>query len=83
MRSRHPQLVALGERIRHLRRDAGYSQEGFATEAGLDRAYYGGIERGERNVAAINLIAIARTLGVEVGELFPRMRSLKRVATGE
>ncbi len=72
------QLVALGRKIRVLRKASGYSQEGFAAEAGLDRAYYGGVERGERNVATLNLIRIADTLDVEVGDLFPPLRSLKR-----
>ncbi|MBI2799003.1 MAG: helix-turn-helix transcriptional regulator [Gammaproteobacteria bacterium] len=52
----------IGERIRELRLKAGYSQEGFAAEAGLDRAYYGGVERGERNIAALNLVMIAAVL---------------------
>lgn len=65
------QLAALGAQIRELRRAKGYAQEEFANEVGLDRSYYGGIERGERNVAALNLIRIARALGVDVGELFP------------
>ena len=67
----------IGQRIRDLRVDAGYSQEGFAVDAGLDRAYYGGVERGERNVAALNLITIATVLGKEVGDLFPPLRGLK------
>ena len=65
------ELVALGKQIRTLRSNKGYAQEEFANEVGLDRSYYGGIERGERNVAALNLIKIAKTLGVQVGELFP------------
>jgi len=36
----------------------------------------GGIERGERNIAALNLIRIAKILKVEVGDLFPAIRSL-------
>ncbi len=76
---KHPQLVALGRRIRALRKERGFSQEAFASEAGLDRAYYGGIERGERNVAALNLFRIAAALQVEVGELFPPQRSLQAV----
>jgi transcriptional regulator with XRE-family HTH domain len=44
--------------------------------AGLDRAYYGGIERGERNVAALNLIKMAVALDVEVGNLFPKLTEL-------
>ena len=65
--AKNPQLVALGERIRALRRERSISQEDFAARVGLDRSYYGG---GERNVAALNLIRIAAALGVEVGALF-------------
>ena len=73
-----PQLLALGKQIRKLREQSGLSQEAFASEAGLDRAYYGGVERGERNIASINLIQIAATLGVEVRDLFPSMKTLKK-----
>jgi transcriptional regulator with XRE-family HTH domain len=69
---KHPQLISLGRQIRSLRKSKGFTQEGFATEAGLDRSYYGAIERGENNVASLNLIKIAQTLGVEVGDLFPK-----------
>ena len=71
---RDSQLVAVGRRIRALREERGYSQEGFAAAAGLDRAYYGSVERGERNVAALNLIRIAKTLRVEVGAFFPLLK---------
>ena len=77
---RHPHLVALGKQIRELRLAKGYSQENFANEMGLGRSYFGGVERGDRNVSAINLIRIAAALNVEVGELFPTMKSLKKVA---
>lgn len=53
------------------------SQEAFADEVGLDRTYVGGIERGERNIATLNLIRIAIALNVEVGQLFPSIESLK------
>lgn len=42
-------IVTLGKRIRALRLRTGLSQERFAARAGLDRTYYAGIERGERN----------------------------------
>ena len=32
--------------------------------------------RGERNIAAINLIRIAKALKTEVGDLFPSVRTL-------
>lgn len=71
-------LALLGKRIRRLREEKGVSQEEFAALADLDRAYYGGIERGERNVAVLNLIKIAVALEVEVGELFPSLAVLHR-----
>lgn len=63
-------LKALGARVRELRKAAGYSQEDFALEVGLDRTYMGGVERGERNVAVLNLRKIAAGLGISVGDLF-------------
>jgi transcriptional regulator with XRE-family HTH domain len=72
-------LVALGEQIRRVRQERNISQEDFAARAGIARSYYGGIERGERNVAALNLMRIALTLGVEVGELFPSQQTLKNI----
>ncbi len=71
---RHPALVALGQQIRKVRQARHISQEDFAAQAGLGRSYYGSIERGERNVAALNLMRIAAALDVEVGELFPSAR---------
>ncbi len=62
-------LERFGKRVRELRTEAGYSQEGFAAECGLDRTYVGGIERGERNVALRNIEVVAKTLGISVAEL--------------
>ena len=67
-------LVQLGSRIRAIREARGISQEQMAMDAGLDRAYYGRIERGEVNVAALNLLKIADTLEVEVGEFFSQSK---------
>jgi transcriptional regulator with XRE-family HTH domain len=48
----------------------GVSQEAFADLCGLDRTYVGGIERGERNVALVNVEKIARAFRVSIAELF-------------
>ncbi len=65
-------LVKLGGHIRQLRREKGYSQEGFAAAAGIDRSYMGAIERGERNITSHYWIRIAKTLEVSrIGDLFP------------
>ena len=42
----------------------------MALKSGLDRSYLGQIERGESNVALINIHRIAAALEVEAGELF-------------
>ena len=75
---KHPHLLLLGRRIKELRQTNGYSQEAFAGECGLDRSYYGGVERGERNIAVLNLIKIATVMRVEVGELIPSIKSFRK-----
>ncbi|ARG96762.1 helix-turn-helix domain-containing protein [Legionella micdadei] len=77
MRKKHPALIKLGNNIRELRKLKNLSQEAFADEIGLDRTYVGGIERGERNLAALNIIRIAVALDVEVGQLFPSINILR------
>lgn len=64
-----PSLKALGERIRAARKAAGFSQEDFAFETGLDRSYMGGVERGQRNLSFLKLCAIARVLKSDLGVL--------------
>ncbi len=63
-------VVTLGKRIRELRLRTGRSQEKFAAAAGLDRTYYAGIERGERNPSVKQLAKIAAALDVSIGMLF-------------
>ncbi len=79
---RNAALVALGQQIRKVRRERGFSQENFAYGAGLDRSYYGGVERGERNLSALHLMRIAVALKVEVGELFPKAQMLAVLLDG-
>jgi transcriptional regulator with XRE-family HTH domain len=42
----------------------GLSQQDFAHEIEMDRTYYGGVERGERNVSIDNVERIAKGLGI-------------------
>jgi transcriptional regulator with XRE-family HTH domain len=65
-------LAALGKRIRRLREARGMSQEEAARVIGLDRSYYGRIERGKVNVSAVNLLKIAAGLKTSVGRFFDR-----------
>ena len=59
-----------GQRIRTLREGRGLSQEQLAELSGLDRTYISGIERGIRNVALRNIVALAQALDVSLSELF-------------
>jgi transcriptional regulator with XRE-family HTH domain len=47
----------------------GLSQEALAAEAGLDRSYMGGIERGEHNLTAMNFVKIATALDIRPSKL--------------
>lgn len=67
-----PHRVAFGARVRELREAAGRSQENFAHDARIDRAYYWGIERGRRNPTLDVIVKIADALDVEVADLFRR-----------
>lgn len=73
-------LVIVGKNIRRLRKEAGFSQEGFAIHIEMGRSFYGRIERGEQNISILNLIKIAVALNVEVGRLLPSLRELKKLA---
>ena len=63
--SGNPALVGLGAAIRAARKAKGLSQEALAELAGIDRSYMGGIERGEHNLAIMNLLKIADALNVK------------------
>ena len=67
--SGNPALVSLGATIRAARQAKGLSQEALAEIAGIDRSYMGGIERGEHNLAIMNLLKIADALGVKASLL--------------
>lgn len=71
---KHPELRALGKAIRRTRVDKGLSQEALAMEAGIDRSYLGGVERGQHNLALLNQLKIAKALGVKLSELFKLAR---------
>lgn len=62
-----------GQAVQWLRHDLGVSQEELAARAEIHRTYLGDIERGNRNVALLNICRIAAALGVKPSELFRRM----------
>lgn len=63
-------LLIFGARLVQLRKERGWSQEKLSLESGLARSYLGGVERGQRNIALLNIYKLAETLGVSPAELF-------------
>lgn len=64
------QLRQFGQRIADLRRQKGWSQERLALESGMARSYVGGIERGQRNLALLNILRLSRALATSPSSLF-------------
>lgn len=60
------ELLKLGLRIRASRKVLGWSQQGFSKECGLDRSYFGGVERGERNLTFSVLCQICSGLSCDI-----------------
>jgi len=62
-------LKKVGQNIREARMDRDMSQESLALAADLDRSYVGSVERGERNIAIVNLKKIADALNMPLSDL--------------
>ena len=62
-------LRQFGTALKSERLKANLSQEALAELADLDRTYVGGVERGERNVALLNIVRLAKALGVSPSAL--------------
>jgi transcriptional regulator with XRE-family HTH domain len=58
-----------GIQLRKLRLQRGLSQEKLAELAEVHRNYVGGVERGERNIALLNIVALAHALRVKPARL--------------
>lgn len=61
--------TALGSAIRARRTGLRLSQDAFADEIGMHRAYYSSIERGERNLTVNTLQRVAQGLGIKLSQL--------------
>lgn len=60
---------AFGRRLRRLRQARGWTIEQLAFAAELHPTYVGSIERGERNLALVNIVRLARALELDPAEL--------------
>lgn len=57
-------LALFGVSLRQFRLNVGLSQEELAEKADIDRSYLGAVERGEHNLALINIIKVAKALDI-------------------
>ncbi|MCY8506482.1 helix-turn-helix domain-containing protein [Bacillus atrophaeus] len=64
-------LLRLGNRIRALREQKGYSQEKLGSKAGLHRNFISSLELAQKNPTYTTLIKLASALNVNVTELLP------------
>jgi transcriptional regulator with XRE-family HTH domain len=63
------EATEIGRAIRQRRLQLDISQEAFADGISMHRAYYGAIERGERNLTLATLIRVCRGLGIRPSAL--------------
>jgi transcriptional regulator with XRE-family HTH domain len=80
------ELLRLGRRIQIERKDLGFNQSVFAKDCGLNRSYFGGIERGERNLTFAVLCKICKTLRCDIAQVtrgIPRSSDYIRVVKGD
>lgn len=68
MASTDPRIL-FGQHLAALRKARGWSQEQLALESGLARSYLGGVERGQRNIALLNICRLAQALGYRPADL--------------
>lgn len=66
-------LHELGRRIRAQRKHISLTQEQLALVAGVDRSYYGAVERGERNITFTVLCRLCLALRCDVAALTPEL----------
>jgi transcriptional regulator with XRE-family HTH domain len=74
MASSRPQ--AFGEALRQLREERGLSQEAAALACGIDRSYYGKIERGMKSPTLGTVWKIADALEVQASGLLAQTERL-------
>ena len=70
--------MAVGRRVRELRRLLEVSQEELAGRADLHRNYVGSVERGERDIGISALGQLAGALGVSLADFFAAFRPRRR-----
>jgi transcriptional regulator with XRE-family HTH domain len=66
-----------GLTLRNYRLSLGLSQEQLSFKADLHRTYVASVERGERNVSLINIIALCKAINVKPSVFFKNLDNLQ------
>jgi transcriptional regulator with XRE-family HTH domain len=67
-------LTVIGSNVRHYRKQLGWSQEKLAEASDLHPTYISGVERGIRNVSALNIDRLAKALKIDTFKLMVKDR---------
>lgn len=68
-RMRADPKTQFGKRLAVCRKARGWSQEKLSLESGIARSYLGGVERGQRNIALVNICRLADALDIAPAKL--------------
>jgi transcriptional regulator with XRE-family HTH domain len=74
---------AFGQAVREIRRERELSQEQAALEGGIDRAYYGHIERATKSATLKTVWRMAAALNVRPSAIFVRAEQILEAQAGE
>ena len=66
-------LIRLGDRVRKLRKQKGWTQVVMAEKVGIDRSFLADLERGKRNISILNLALIAKGFEKTLSQLLSRV----------
>lgn len=62
-------MKGIGQRLRELRRNKGYTQEQFSEKLGMSLNFYGKIERGEAKLSIEKLVLLYNDYGADINYL--------------
>lgn len=67
--------LAYGDALRKFRDISGLSQMKVAAKAGIHFTYLGDVERGQRNIALVNIVRVARALDIPLDQFFAEVEA--------
>lgn len=63
------------QELKRLRNNLGWSQQRLADESGVNKATINQVEQGKRSPSIGTLESLARAMGAEVGDFFPKAQA--------